>query len=132
MLASISWRVNMVIREEIHLNMFQLCSGVNLESTVRPASMFTRKTVNAYRRWIKALIFIHVDGDHSFSENCFHDLQLLSMSTAHTGTVLLVDDYTYVQDVKNAVDIFIRSYAHRISQTEMRPSLRGEFIIRVK
>lgn len=70
--------------------------------------------------------FIHVDGDHTFS-GALADLELALHALDPRG-VILVDDYTYLPDVRHAVDRFLSSHPELVS--EHRASLRGEVLIR--
>ena len=46
--------------------------------------------------------FMHVDGDHSL-HGCLHDIESVSGSAATPGALILVDDYHFIGDVKNAL-----------------------------
>ncbi len=74
--------------------------------------------------------FIHIDGDHS-EPGCYHDLAL-AIAACRPGGRILIDDYTYKKGVNAAVDRFTAEHADRIAGQELRPSIRGEYIIDIK
>ena len=65
----------------------------------------------------------HVDGDHTFI-GAMHDLHLAWNSGA---TYILIDDYTFLPDVKRAVDIFIRDI--RPKTEFMLDTVRGDVLL---
>jgi predicted O-methyltransferase YrrM len=67
---------------------------------------------------------IHVDGDHTV-RGALHDMKLCWPAVA-VGGIMLVDDYTYINTVKVAVDRFIA--ANPGIRTEKLKSLRGEVL----
>ncbi|MGD2072093.1 MAG: class I SAM-dependent methyltransferase [Candidatus Thorarchaeota archaeon] len=71
----------------------------------------------------------HVDGDHT-SAGVYHDLDLAFKAISKTG-LILVDDITYLQSVKNGVNSWIHKMTGKIT-TEFISSLRGEMLIRRK
>jgi len=70
--------------------------------------------------------FIHVDGDHT-SEGVQHDLDLAYEAVKIGGTIL-VDDITYIEEVKIGVNIWLRKMNKFITSTFIE-SFRGEMLI---
>jgi predicted O-methyltransferase YrrM len=73
--------------------------------------------------------FFHVDGDHS-SKGVQHDLDLAYNSINKKG-LIVVDDITYINSVRNGVNKWIEKMGDKISH-EFVKSLRGEMLIRKK
>ena len=69
--------------------------------------------------------FYHVDGDHT-EKGVIHDLNIC-FEAALPGASILVDDYEYIETVRNGVDKWIAKNPG-ISY-EIIPSLRGEVLI---
>jgi hypothetical protein len=72
--------------------------------------------------------FIHIDGNHSY-KGAYHDITI-SMLSCISGGYILVDDYTHIKSVRQAVDDFVKSNQKRIDSTKFIPSYRGEFLIK--
>ena len=70
--------------------------------------------------------FIHVDGDHT-ADGVEHDLDL-SFHVLNPDGRILVDDYTYLPEVKRGVDSWIVKNAHRISHRFIE-TVRGDVCI---
>lgn len=70
--------------------------------------------------------FFHVDGDHT-EEGVQHDLDLAFKCINDTG-LILIDDITYIDTVKNGVDKWVDKNKSKI-RNEFLPSLRGEMLI---
>lgn len=64
---------------------------------------------------------IHVDGNHSYRA-CSHDMEVCAPMT----DLLVVDDYDYIDQVKRAVDDFVKK--HSISSRYI-PSFRGNKVL---
>lgn len=78
-----------------------------------------------------AFDFIHVDGDHT-PEGVYHDLELVYPSLAKTeNAAILVDDYTYLDTVKEGVDLWLGRNCNRV-QHEFIDTIRGDVLIRHK
>lgn len=73
--------------------------------------------------------FIHVDGDHT-PEGVYHDLDLCFKILTEGGSIL-IDDYTYINDVKIGVDKWIRKNIDRV-EWEFIDTVRGDIMIRAK
>lgn len=69
--------------------------------------------------------FYHIDGDHS-EVGCRHDIDMCFKS-ANWGSVLVIDDYKYLKEVRRAIDGWVKD--HPNVYVEFRDSLRGEFFI---
>jgi len=70
--------------------------------------------------------FYHIDGDHTV-KGVQHDLDIC-WEAANGGAVLLVDDYDYIDDVKQGVDEWLA--ARPEIKWKHVPSLRGEIVIK--
>jgi hypothetical protein len=68
----------------------------------------------------------HVDGDHTFV-GCLHDLYICFESLP-VGKQILVDDFDFIPDVRNAVEKFCKENEDKLVFS-YKPSLRGEIII---
>ena len=51
---------------------------------------------------------VHIDADHSV-EGATHDMETF-LPLVRAGGIMLVDDYTYIEDVRTAVDKFIATH----------------------
>lgn len=71
--------------------------------------------------------FIHIDGDHS-KLGSIHDLELC-WPALNAGGAILIDDYDYLDPVREGVDEFVAKY--RIKKQYIK-SLRGEILLRAK
>lgn len=71
--------------------------------------------------------FFHVDGDHT-TEGVMHDLDLAYSVISENG-LILVDDITYLQQVKDGVDLWLSKMKGKV-KSEFMTSLRGEMLIR--
>lgn len=69
----------------------------------------------------------HIDGDHS-TRGVIHDLNLAFRCLSEKG-ILLVDDITYIPEVKDGVELWVKQMQSRI-EVEYIESLRGECVIR--
>lgn len=78
---------------------------------------------------INEIDFFHVDGDHT-TNGVQHDLDLAFKSISDTG-LIVVDDITYLPEVRNGVFIWISKMKNKII-SEFVESLRGEMLIRKK
>lgn len=70
---------------------------------------------------------IHIDGDHSYTGK-IHDLNL----TLNSCKVVIVDDYTHIPHIKNAVDQFVIVNEEKIENHFLIDSQRGTYIIQYK
>lgn len=70
---------------------------------------------------------IHVDGDHTY-EGALHDLELCTGKCKY----IIVDDYTYYNEVKQATDFYIDKNQNIIQNTKFIDSYRGTMIITFK
>ena len=68
--------------------------------------------------------FIHIDGDHT-TKGVLHDMTLC-WPVLNKGGVMIVDDYSYIDDVHEGVDQFIDE--NPAIRVEFRESLRGEVL----
>ena len=75
---------------------------------------------------ISDIDFFHVDGDHSV-EGVMHDLDL-AYGAIKVGGVILVDDITFINDVRNGAARWMAENREKI-RNEFRPSMRGEMLI---
>ena len=66
----------------------------------------------------------HVDGDHS-GDGCLHDLRRAARSRPRW---ILVDDATFVDDVRRATEAFLLATCFR---SVVPPTVRGDLLIRV-
>ena len=71
--------------------------------------------------------FVHVDGSHS-EDHCTHDMETVFL-TCPSRMVMLVDDYTYIDGVKRAVDKFLEKRSNEIESSEKIDGFRGNCII---
>ena len=69
----------------------------------------------------------HVDADHD-TEPAYRDIEK-AFNAALPGNRILVDDYTFLGSVKQACDRF-RDRFTLVTDCVVRPSLRGDFLIR--
>jgi len=76
---------------------------------------------------VPAADFYHIDGDHTVA-GVMHDLDICFSSRNPNG-VLLIDDYDYIDDVREGVDGWIAVHDNQITW-EYVDSLRGEIIIK--
>ena len=70
---------------------------------------------------------IHIDGDHSY-EGALSDINLVKHNTKY----MLINDYSFISDVKKAVDYFVENNQDIIEYTEFFDSYRGTFLIKFK
>lgn len=77
--------------------------------------------------YLRDIDFFHIDGDHTI-KGVIHDLYLAFMSISDNG-LILIDDYTYIEEVKKGIDKWITRNFNFIT-VEFIPSLRGEMLIR--
>ena len=75
---------------------------------------------------INNIDFFHVDGDHSV-EGVIHDLDL-AYKAVKVGGLILVDDITFINDVRNGVARWMAENREKI-RNEFRSSMRGEMLI---
>ena len=75
----------------------------------------------------KAADLFHVDGDHT-TNGVMHDLDL-AYKVINDNGLILVDDITYLQEVKDGVNEWLRKMGDKVI-SEFRESLRGEMLIR--
>jgi predicted O-methyltransferase YrrM len=71
--------------------------------------------------------FFHVDGDHT-TAGALHDMRMVWGIIKSHG-IMLVDDYDYIADVKNAIDEFLKEKSGDILYKEYVKSFRGEILI---
>jgi len=71
----------------------------------------------------------HVDGDHT-TKGVMHDLDLALTCISEDG-LILVDDITYLNNVKVGVDEWLKLHENGVNH-EFLSSLRGEMLIRKK
>jgi predicted O-methyltransferase YrrM len=76
---------------------------------------------------IKNVDFFHVDGDHT-SRGVQHDLDLAYNCLSENG-MILVDDITYIADVRDGVYKWLDKMASEVTSKFVK-SLRGEMIIK--
>lgn len=70
---------------------------------------------------------LHVDGDHSY-KGCMHDISI----GLPTSKVIVVDDYDYVSEVRNACDDFKKQHPDLNCYEWSDGGFRGNFIIETK
>ena len=70
--------------------------------------------------------FLHVDGDHSY-KGCLHDIEIGTRSSK----VIVVDDYDYIEEVRNACDNFKKNNSSYNYSFISDGGFRGNFIIEV-
>ena len=68
---------------------------------------------------------VHIDADHSV-EGATHDMATF-LPLVRAGGIMLVDDYTYIEDVRTAVDRFIITHAMAFRKVA---SPRGNVILK--
>ena len=72
--------------------------------------------------------FYHVDGDHSFG-GAFHDMESCLQAIrcrARPASLILVDDFAFITDVRRAVLGFVKKYNLHLGFV---PSFRGEALL---
>lgn len=89
-------------------------------------SLYYIDTQNTNILPIKDVDFFHVDGDHSV-KGVQHDLDLAYNVLSEKG-VILIDDITYIQEVKTGVTAWLSKMKNKVSN-KFIPSLRGEMLI---
>jgi len=70
---------------------------------------------------------IHIDGDHSY-EGALSDMELVKHNTKY----MIIDDYSFIPSVREAVDFFVENNKDIIRYTEFFDSYRGTFLIKMK
>lgn len=70
---------------------------------------------------------VSIDGCHEY--DCkIHDLKLAMKNSEY----VILDDYDYIPQVRQAVDFFLKEYGNNIEWNEYIPSFRGTQIIKFK
>ena len=70
---------------------------------------------------------INIDGCHD--RNCkIHDLKLAMNQSKY----VILDDYDYIPQVREATDFFLKEYRYRIDWNEYLPTFRGTQLIKFK
>jgi hypothetical protein len=65
---------------------------------------------------------VHVDGDHT-TLGCISDIEL---ARSWGARYVLIDDYTYIQSVRDGIDIFLRN---NVCKHIYLPTFRGDVLI---
>ncbi len=73
--------------------------------------------------------FFHIDGNHYYN-GCLHDLYL-AMNSLNENGIILVDDYIFINEVKQACNDFVEKEKDFVKNIEIIDSYRGEFIIKL-
>ena len=71
--------------------------------------------------------FYHIDGDHT-TMGCYHDMHII-FDDMLSGSYILVDDYDFLAEVRQAVDMFIEDYGQGFTWDYIK-SQRGEILIK--
>jgi len=83
------------------------------------------QTLSTLKDCVTGVDFFHIDGDHS-EKGVYHDLNLAAEVLNPNG-VMLVDDITYIPEVKRGADSWLSD--HSEYSVEFVKSLRGEYLI---
>jgi hypothetical protein len=70
---------------------------------------------------------VSIDGCHEY-DGKIHDLKLAMESSRY----VILDDYDYIPNVRQATDFFLKEYNNRIEWNEYIPTFRGSQIIKFK
>lgn len=70
---------------------------------------------------------IHIDGDHSYI-GCLHDL-IISYYSLKSKGILLVDDVSFLKEVKRAVCDFLKIFKHQVKSIPIQDIYRGDALI---
>jgi len=87
----------------------------------------THQNTQLISSFCRSFDFIHVDGGHGEDE-CTHDMEMCFNSYPRR-LVMVVDDYTYIDGVRRAVDKFLTRRANDIESYETIEGFRGNAVI---
>lgn len=88
---------------------------------------FRHTDSHSVKKVIRKFDLVSIDGDHSY-EGLLQDLELLK----HNSKVMIIDDYTFIGDVKKATDDFISNNSDIVKNHYLIDSVRGTYIIEFK
>lgn len=98
----------------------------NIKKFIRDDISYTFRNMNSHsiKKFDSVADLVHIDGDHSY-EGKIQDLDLVK----NVGKVIIVDDYTYLEQVRQAADDWMKNNKDIIKNHFFFESIRGTLVM---